>query len=292
MSGHTVWLASYPKSGNTWFRAVFAAWRRDDPFALDAADPIASLRHRFDDALGLYSSDLTDDEALALRPTADDIVDGAHAEPHLHKIHDALLSGAGDGLAVSSAATRCAIYLVRDPRDVAVSFAHHNDRDPAWATQRICSPGSRIDGRSGDIAVQFPQQVGDWSAHVHGWVDEAPFPVHVVRYEDCVADPMRTFADAFAFAGFTITEDELVAALDAASFARLQERERATGFGERWGRAPFFRRGIAGGWRDELKPELAERIEQAHGVTMERFGYHTTRCAEVASSSADSTEPA
>jgi aryl sulfotransferase len=290
VSGQTVWLASYPKSGNTWFRAVFAACRRGDPMALDATDVIASLRARFDDAFGLYSSDLTDDEARALRPASDEVVDGD--EPHLQKIHDGLYSGAHGGMIVSATATRCAIYLVRDPRDVAVSYAHHNDRDVRWGVEQICSATARIGPRPDDIVAHFPQRIGDWTSHVQAWVDRAPFPVHVVRYEDCLADPEAAFGDALAFAGFAIKTDDLRAAISAASFDRLQAHEQANGFIERFGSGPFFRAGVAGRWRAELTPQLVRRIEQTHATMMLRFGYALSGADVTRSNSAARTASA
>ena len=272
MTGRTVWLASYPKSGNTWFRTVFAAWRTEDPFALQATDPIASLRAQLDPALGLETSDLTAEETDRLRPQVDEAVDALADAPHLRKIHDALFTADGASI-VSTRATRCAVYLIRDPRDVAVSFAHHTDQTVVQATQRLCSPVAGINTGTDDIAAQARQHLGTWSEHVLGWVDRAPFPVHVLRYEDCLADPVAAFGAALGFAGFDIGEDELRDAVAHASFTSLQERERTLGFAERLGRSPFFRRGTAGGWRDELDPDLAARIETTHAEVMRRFGY-------------------
>ncbi|MGI8760856.1 MAG: sulfotransferase domain-containing protein [Jatrophihabitantaceae bacterium] len=273
-SGGTAWLASYPKSGNTWFRAVVAAWRRGDPFDLEATDTIPAFRTRFDESLGVRSTDLTDTEAAALRPAADDVHDSVRPELHLHKIHDGLFTGPDGACILSTAATHRAIYVVRDPRDVAVSFAHHNGQSTAWATERLCTPSAEISAPVDDVAVQLVQRLGTWSEHVAGWVEHAPFPTIGVRYEDCLTDPVRTFGEAFAFVGFEIPPDELRAAIDAAAFARLQARERQVGFGERFSRsAPFFRKGKAGGWRDELEPALAERISSEHAEQLRRFGY-------------------
>ena len=273
MTGHTVWLASYPKSGNTWFRSVFAVLAEQRPLrpARRRPDRVAARPDR--PRARLDTSDLTADEIDRLRPQADEAVDALFEAPHLRKIHDALSTADGAAI-VSARATRCAVYLVRDPRDVAVSFAHHSDRSIAQSVERLCSPVAGINTGDQDIAPQTRQHLGTWSQHVLGWVDHAPFPVHVLRYEDCVADPFASFGGALKFAGFEIADSELRDAVARTSFANLQERERAAGFAERLSRrSPFFRRGVAGGWRDELDPALAERIESAHGDVMRRFGY-------------------
>jgi aryl sulfotransferase len=272
--GQTVWLASYPKSGSTWFRAAVAAWRSGDPFDLESQDPIASSRLRFDEMLGLVSTNLSRDELDRLRPRADEIYDEGHPDPHLVKIHDALQAGPDGELIVSVAATRCGVYLVRDPRDVAVSFAHHNDRDVSWAAHHLCDTRGALAARTDDAADQLPQRLGDWSGHIRSWVDRAPFPMHVLRYEDCLLDPEQAFGAALAFAGFELSPDDLVDALERASFVRLRQREAADGFRERFSRhSPFFRRGVAGGWREELDAESIKLIEHCHHDQMVRFGY-------------------
>ncbi len=284
MSGNTVWLASYPKSGNTWWRAVYSAWRSGGAPQLAALGTIAASRQRFDEALGIASSDLTPEEIERLRPLADDAVDERHEELRLEKIHDRLSTATG-GQIVSVAATAGALYIVRDPRDVAVSLAHHYDRSVDWAVALLNAPGATLVGRTDDIGDQLPQTTGSWSEHVISWVDEAPFPVHVFRYEDCLADPVKAFTTGFRAAGFEVDTRQLVAAVERASFANLADAEAISGFPEARSRnSAFFRQGKAGSWREELRPDLAEQIEVTHHAVMARFGYAT---AEQIEASAD-----
>ena len=272
MSGRTVWLASYPKSGSTWFRAVYAAWRTGDPFTLATDGPIAALRASLDESLGLSSTDLTDDEVALLRPLADDEIDRAQRGLHLRKLHDALLDQAGRQV-VSSRATHCAVYLVRDPRDVAVSFAHHSDITYEQSVRFLCSPTAALNQGS-DPRPQLPQHLGAWSHHVSSWIDDAPFPVTVVRYEDALLDPVTAFGAALRRSGFTITGADLAASVAAAGFDTLRKREEHSGFAERWSRtSPFFRSGTAGGWRAELSGDQVDTLTLHHGQMMERLGY-------------------
>jgi hypothetical protein len=276
VTGRTVWLASYPKSGNTWFRAVYAAWRTGEAPALGSLGTIASSRERFDDALGISSSDLTAREIELLRPRVDDIADGDFDHLHLQKIHDQLTTERGTGCVVSLAATHSAVYLVRDPRDVAVSLAHHNESDVEWAGIKLNDHASAISNRPDDISDQLLQRLGTWSDHVSSWVDHAPFPVHVVRYEDCLADPISAFTEAFTAAGFPVLPDQLAAAVERSSFAHLRAQEDVEGFREARSRtARFFRNGAKDGWRQELPEALAESIVASHGEVMGRFGYLT-----------------
>lgn len=306
MSRPITWLASYPKSGNTWFRAVAVAWTSKRPIDLDALrapgiESIASSRARFERALGIPTSLLTADEIDLLRPrvdevvigrwavatdpsTADDEADADHrADPsptgaavgtRLSKIHDALFVGPAGEPIVSVAATYGAVYIVRDPRDVAVSLAHHN----GWTLERtvdaMADPEGAMSAATDRVPEQVRQRTGSWSDHVRSWLDQRHVPVHVVRYEDLHRDPVAAFTEALRFAGYPADPADVAVAVDAARFDRLAEQERATGFPERGVVADrFFRRGIVGAFRDELPADLAARIAADHAEVMDRLGY-------------------
>ena len=277
--GATVWLASYPKSGNTWFRAVHAAWRTGTQVQLNHLDVDGTYagtawREQIDAELGIVSSLLTDHEINAVRPRVAEIIDARSSGPHLRKTHQAYELGPLGEPVVSSDATRCALYFVRDPRDVAVSFAHHLQRSHASTVQLMADTDGAIgpDDQGGARVVR--EHLSTWSEHVRGWLDDPPFPVLSIRYEDCTTDPVGVFGSALRFAGFDPDEGDVEGAVAAANFDRLQSQEGGDGFRERpVGVDQFFRRGIAGGWRDELTPALAEQIAIDHQSMMDRLGY-------------------
>jgi hypothetical protein len=277
--GNTVWLASYPKSGNTWFRAVFTAWQTGQEVDLNRlgtkdTSSIASSRMRIEEGLGVVSSLLTADEIEQLRPRADEVVDAGFESPHLCKVHDALFRGSAGEFIVSVAATRCAVYVVRDPRDVALSYANHNRWDVARVAAEMGDERHCMSNSTAAPSNQVRQRLGSWSDHVTSWVDDAPFDVHVVRYEDCITDPVGTFTTALRFAGFDASEASVATAVELTRFDRLAAKEAADGFRERPAATErFFRRGKAGGWRDELDPELAAVIAHDHAAVMRRLGY-------------------
>lgn len=278
MTARTVWLASYPKSGNTWLRAVLTAWLRPGR-PVDVNDlvgrPIASSRGSFDAALGVPSSSLTHSEVELARPLVDDILAAEAREPHLRKIHDAYFTGPTRNPIVSVAATRAAVYVIRDPRDVVVSYAHHGGLSLERARRRLSDPEAAVCATDDRLHEQLRQRLGTWSQHVRSWVEDTPFPVEVLRYEDFVSAPVETFARALRAAVVEGADDSSVeAAVELAAFDRLRRAEHEEGFREQRVRpVPFFRRGEAGGWRDELPPELAAQIQEDHGEVMQRFGY-------------------
>ena len=274
----TIWLASYPKSGNTWVRAMLGALtsESEDPdFDINAlvGGPMPSNRSHMERMLGFASSDLTDAEVEGLRPLIDAAFDRSLDEVRFRKVHDTLMTERETPI-VPPEGTRGAIYLVRDPRDVAVSLAHQSGRATEWAVGELANPESAAVDNPSLLGHQARQRLGTWSEHVIGWTEHEHFPVLVVRYEDMAADPLGQLERLARFAGLEPTRKRLAATVRSASFESLRAKEERDGFVERLGRdRPFFRSGRAGGWREELAPELAARVERDHAEVMGRFGY-------------------
>jgi hypothetical protein len=271
-------LASYPKSGNTWLRIVLASLlsgRPADFNAMPSMSLIATNRAWFDKAIGLESADLTSEQEINLRPRAYEIWAAEAEQPIYCKAHDAYrMTPAGEPL-FPTAVTFGAVYIVRDPRAIAVSFANHLAETIDETIVRMDDPARAASAASRRLARHLRPRLGAWRDHVEKWLS-APFPVHLVRYEDMHRDPHGTFTAVAAFLGLPCDRERIAAAVEAASFARLQAQERATGFVEKPIRAvSFFREGSADGWRRTLLPEQAARVVAANETVMRRCNYDT-----------------
>jgi aryl sulfotransferase len=279
-----IWLASYPGSGNTWMRVFLSnlladAERPADINAL-AVRWHAASRSAFDAYAGVRASELRDDEIDELRPAVYEALAADHEPPWFVKIHDAFsYTRSGEPL-VSSRATRGAIYILRNPLDVAISWAYNRDVRIRHAIELMGDAECTLAAVPDGIVPQIRQRLGTWSAHVCGWVD-APLPVHVVRYEDMQADPIAAFGGAAAFAGLPVTTERLTRAIEFSRFAELRQQEETTGFRGRSRRSlRFFRRGQVDAWRDELTADQAAQIVAAHSAVMQRFGYLDARTGQ------------
>lgn len=210
----TIWLASYPKSGNTWLRAMYSAWGSRGQAHLARLDgiPMAASRQAFDDALGIDSADLTPDEIDLLRPRADEAIaaqDRRAGDVRLRKVHDAFFTGPTGEPVVSAAAARCAVYVVRDPRDVAVSLAHHVDKPLDYVVGYMGSANAAVAAGDDRLEPQLRQRLGTWSQHVESWADQETIPVVVVRYEDCLQGPANVWSSVLDFAGLPVEPDRV-----------------------------------------------------------------------------------
>ena len=269
-----VWLASYPKSGNTWFRVFLANLRKDGERPVDINEldmPNFASRREVDRRLGWETSDLSDEEFEATRLDLQDLI--ATDTDAVLKIHEAYRNPKSGQILFSRNATRAVLYFIRNPLDVAISFSHHlgctvDQAITKMATQTMVLAPSR---KRPD--PQLFQPLNTWSQHVLGWLDESGFPVHAIRYEDMLQKPQETFTKACAFAGFPTDPDRIHRALEHSRFENLRKQESQAGFRESLQKRPFFRKGQAGGWREVLSAEQVDAIVRAHGDVMQRFGY-------------------
>lgn len=276
--GKIIWLASYPKSGNTWLRIVLSNYLRNSEQAVNINDlektPIAVARHLFDENIGVEASDLTDDEIACLRPRLYEQLAAECSDTLFMKVHDVFAYTPNGEPLFSKAATQGAIYLIRNPLDVAISLANHNSASIDQAITWMATPGMRSGQPRNSLPVQLPQFCLDWSGHVLSWLDEPDLAIQLLRYEDMKRQPFASFNAALAFAGFEVDEARLKRAIEHSSFANLQAQEQSHGFAEKPARAKsFFRKGESGNWRKELNAEQVARIIQDHGEVMCRFGY-------------------
>ncbi|MDX2161779.1 MAG: sulfotransferase domain-containing protein [bacterium] len=277
MSNTIVWLASYPKSGNTWMRAFLLNYLLDPPEPHDINHMgslfTASTRWAFDMMAGFASAHLPSAAVDELRPTIYRHYAAIDETLKFLKVHDAFRHTAAGDPMFPPEATRGVVYILRNPLDVAVSFAYHQDasfEDTVW---QMNDPDAELGHIPDGIGGQFTQPLTTWSGHVTGWVDQTALPVHVVRYEDMTADPAAAFTAVLRFVGMEVDSARLEKAVRFSSFRELRQQEEKKAFVERPSTGNFFRKGVVGSGKSELSPELIAQIHADHAAVMARFGY-------------------
>jgi len=271
--GNIVWLASYPKSGNTWLRAFLANLIANRL----APVPLAELPSygRLEAEPELYSriaerpsTELDFAELCALRPQVHAAIAAAATKTVFVKTHS--MAGAIDGVPLLTPQVSAgSIYVVRNPLDVAISMSHHFGIDQDAAIDYLNNENSATEN-SEMFVSEF---LGSWSQHVKSWADLESERILILRYEDLLEKPAKWFGKVARMVG---TEDRarIERAIRHSDFRALAEMEKRDGFvevpikGKR-----FFRAGRSNQWREKLSREQVARIIKAHREQMQRFGY-------------------
>ena len=273
-----VWLVSYPKSGNTWFRMFLANYLKNgsEPVSLKEIEstPLASSAIDFEEVIGLNPFELTADEVDFYRPDFYRILSEEAkktGEVSYKKTHDAYtLNATGEPL-FPEETSRGAVYFVRNPLDVCVSYANHGAGQVQRMVGFLLNEESYVAGkRSG----QLRQKLLSWKSHVKSWIGQSLIPVHAVRYEDMQQKPTEIFGSIITFLNLEYSEERLAKAIVFSDFKLLQQMEKEKGFAEKSQRSKnFFWKGKIGNYRDYLSEEQIQRIVEYNYETMKLFGY-------------------
>ena len=274
-----VWIASYPKSGNTWTRIFLYHLERimngrprekDELNQVSLHVPYEARQVRlFEKFLGRPIQTATHRQVAAVRPRVQAAIAENAGRMVLLKTHCLLGPAFGVPL-ISPDVSAGAIYLVRDPRDVVVSLAAHFSLP---IDEAIAMAGSHYGDKAGARDKAY-EVWGTWSEHVNSWTARPHDAVLVVRYRDLVANPLEQFAAIARHLRWQPTPQQLAAAVELSSFDMLSKLEAKRGFRERAKQQErFFRKGKVGDWRRALTQAQANRIVTTHGAVMARFGW-------------------
>ncbi len=272
-----LWLASYPKSGNTWVRAFLGNLLLGPPRPL----PINQLADfmlgdgyliHYEQFSGRKAAELTEQDFWDLRPKIHEWFAHSRKDNVIVKTHNAVVKIEGRPV-ITPSATAGAIYVVRNPLDVAVSFAHHYQVSYERAVELMCDRDYVLPPSEGQIV----QYLSSWSDHLRSWLRAPGLPLHLMRYEDMQSDPVRAFGALARFLNLPEDPARLERAIEFSCFAELSGQEKEAGFREARpdGAAPFFREGRSGKWRGVLGEPLVRQLIDAHGEAMRELGYLT-----------------
>ncbi len=269
-----VWLASYPKSGNTWTRIFLANYlvNGDAPVPINQAHKFAmgdAILKTYDMVAGRRVDARNEDLVLSLRDKVLRGIVANGAQVNFVKTHNARTKIKGKVL-IPKDFTRSSVYIVRNPLDVVLSYSRHFGHPLDQASGMLAQTGNWIAPTEHTVA----QYLGRWDAHVTSWTEHSEFPQLVLRYEDLLADAEAQFARLLEHIGIPVDDARLKKAVKFSSFKELSGQESRGGFEEKSHHTDaFFNKGQAGQWKDDLAPELVEKIRTDHAKVLKKFGY-------------------
>ncbi|WP_104018867.1 sulfotransferase domain-containing protein [Roseovarius nitratireducens] len=274
MKKSIVWMASYPKSGNTWARIFLANYIANarEPVPINNAHIVAmgdSITKTYRMVAGGPLDVTNIDQTLQLRPRVLRGIVANNADINLVKTHNARVTARGVPL-IPDNVTRSAVYILRNPLDMVLSYARHYGMTPEEAVSTVSHPDN-ANPPDEETVTQF---MGSWSEHVRSWTGKSAYPVLVLRYEDMLAEPRACFARLVQHLGMPLDVERLDRAILFSSFKELSEQEKKQGFVEKSEQSErFFAKGQKDQWKTDLPARLVKKMKHAHRKVMTKFGY-------------------
>ena len=274
-----IWLASYPKSGNTWLRMFLKSYflKPDEKFSLEDS-PLDNFKaqgfpdHKILDYLKVDYFNF--EEIVKNWETMQDFIN-LNKRTNFVKTHNAMCK-VGSYQFTSKKNTKGAIYLVRDPRDVLVSLSYHMGLNYEKTFEHMSSSYNYEYPTSGTERYK-KTLMGSWSDHYKSWKNYRSCKILIIKYEDMILDEFNTFTKIINYLNeidnTKFDKEKLIKALEQTQFKELQKIERIEGFKEKGVGKYFFRKGKIGVWKDQVPKDIIKPLENLFGKEMVELGY-------------------
>ena len=278
-----IWLASYPKSGNTLVRSMLSGYlfSKDGKFNFELLNNIK----KFPDFgvfknLGIDTSD--ENEVVKKYIYVQEEINKRDGNTlRLLKTHAALNDINGHPF-TNLKNTLGAVYIVRDPRKIVLSYANHSEISLDESLNRILE--LRTLGGQNDRQNQSVTHVGSWSSNYNSWKEFKKVNKYLlIKYEDLVSNPEETFLSILDFihqlsnSKFVVDKNKLKNVLNTTTFEFLQNLEKKTSFPEAIKSASgkditFFKYGKKNTGKD-IPDEVRSKLEKTLELEMSELGY-------------------
>ena len=276
-----IWLASYPKSGNTLVRSLLASYF----FTKDGICNFEIIKNilQFPEVKLFIKNGINyKDEMETIRNyikvqetiNKKDSVQFLKTHSYLFNIENNPFTNLENSLGV--------VYVVRDPRNVLISAANHNQTTHEKTLEKIVH-GSIIGKNDGESTLVY---TGNWASNYKSWKSfEAASKYLLIKYEDLIFDKEKTFLKILDFIhklskkSFVLDNAKFKNVLNTTDFGNMQKMENETGFHEslvdnKTGKkAKFFYLGPKNDWKKLLDKVIQKKIEEVFKKEMTELGY-------------------
>ena len=232
-----IWIASYPKSGNTWVRSLLSSYLYTNNgifnfSLLRKIDQFPSRKY-----FEFFLKDFSDIKKVSeYWIAAQDRINLFNDKIVFFKTHSALCTLENNRF-TNKNNTKAVIYVVRDPRNIITSISHHYSQDTLQSSNFIFDKNRMIAGEEwGNKDFGLGTMLGDWSNHYKSWKNIKFAPIKIIKYEDLVNNPENTFISILNFLknfmDINIQKKKIANVINSCSFDILSDKEKEEGFEE------------------------------------------------------------
>ena len=275
-----VWLASYPKSGNTFVRSLLSSYifSEDGNFNFELLTNIKQFPdNSLFEQLGV---DTDNEEEMCKNYINSQKIFNKKDSIRFLKTHSCFVN-TNKFKFTDRHNTLGVIYIVRDPRNIITSFSHHFQITPEQALENLLSH-QYLGKTSKKYCVTY---LGPWKQHFNSWKVFRRFNKYLlVRYEDLVHDTEKTFLNILKFIAhlggvrFSYDKKKFENTLKTTGFEKMQKLEVEESFVEakenkQGEKIKFFNMGAQNDWKKLLDPKIKENLERELGDEMKELNY-------------------
>jgi len=280
-----IWLASYPKSGNTYVRAFLSAYyfSENGQFDFSQISNIDQFPHEkfFKEKVNSIS-----EASKQWLPIQKEI--NKDKKIRFFKTHS-FLGHYQNNEFTSPETTLGAVYIVRDPRNVLTSLKNHYSFDDDKALEMITDKSRSLMSNNGSHAsLNF---ISSWAENYLSWLKDNRFRRLFVKYEDLITNKYETFRDIIVFTNTLmnkvegVNKSKLQKAIETTNFNVLKKKEISETFDgsestfKNWrkfhseNKNLFFNLGPENDWKRILEKKISSQIENSFDQEMKRLGY-------------------
>ena len=276
-----IWIASYPKSGNTYLRSFLASYyfSNDGKFSFDQLLKI----HKFPNMKFSKIKSLSKEEAsknwILNQNTFFD-----KKNLNLVKTHNCLLPFKGNEFTTKNE-TLGAIYIVRDPRNVITSLTHHYSLNYNVAFKNMIDSESSLLEKSHELDHSNFTYLNSWSNHYKSWKNNSKFQVLFIKYEDLQKERENTFEKVILFINKLVNRDskidhtKFLNSIKSTNFSNLRNKELNEGFEEsvysnKTGKKiNFFNLGFNNRWQKLLPIDIRDKLNKHYISDLKELDY-------------------
>lgn len=271
-----MWIASYPKSGNTWVRALLSNFLLENDSKKNIFEKMMIIpsfpKKKF--FKNIVDENILRKNYMELFKYFIKAQEKINADKKLHILKTHNFYGSVNGNKFTDKDnTIGSIYIVRDPRSVAVSYAHHSNISYEKSVELMLNQT-----RLGLNDLYYPEARMSWNVHLNSWITNSQSNL-IVRYEDLLEKTPSVLKDILNFINLFLkrkieyNKKKILECINECSFKNLSSLEKNIGFAEKEKNNFFFRSAKLDEWKSSLGKDLIKKIEKNFYKEMKKLKY-------------------